>query len=85
MYQDSRFRRGKATSRAPIMSGSRKLPSVAGIDGMRKNQIITTPWSVKSLLYVSAVTRSPAGVASSRRMIAAAAPPSRKKSVIEIA
>jgi len=32
------------------MIGRRKLPSVAGIDGIRKNQTITTPWKVKVLL-----------------------------------
>ena len=46
----ARFRRGNARSRAPIMSGIRKLPSVAGIDGMRKNHTMITPWMVKSLL-----------------------------------
>ena len=35
-YQLARFSRGKATSRAPIIRGSRKLPSVAGIDGNQK-------------------------------------------------
>ena len=42
--------RGKARSLAPIMSGIRKLPSVAGIDGIRKKNTITTPWPVKALL-----------------------------------
>jgi hypothetical protein len=49
-YQLSRFRRGKARSCAPIMSGTRKLPSVAGMDGMRKNHTMITPWAVNSLL-----------------------------------
>ena len=49
-YQLNRLSRGKATSGAPIISGSRKLPSVAGIDGTRKNHTITMPWKVKSLL-----------------------------------
>ena len=53
MYQLSRLMRGNARSFVPIMIGSRKLPSVAGIDGMRKKKIITTPCSVKSLLYMS--------------------------------
>lgn len=30
--------------------GRRKFPSTFGIDGMRKNQTITTPWNVNSLL-----------------------------------
>ena len=46
--------------------------SVDGIDGIRKNQTMITPCIVKSLLYVSALTRSPAGVMSSIRIIAAA-------------
>ncbi len=43
-----------------------------------------TPCSVKSLLYVSGVHRSPRGVSSSRRMPAANMPPTAKKIVIEI-
>ena len=50
MYQLIRLSRGKARSLAPIISGSRKLPNVAGMDGMRKNHTITTPWIVNSLL-----------------------------------
>ncbi len=50
MYQLSRFKRGNATSRAPIISGSRKLPSTLGIDGMRKNHTITTPCRVNKRL-----------------------------------
>ena len=49
-YQLSRFSRGKATSFAPIISGIRKFPSTAGIDGIRKKKIITTPCMVNSLL-----------------------------------
>ena len=50
MYQDRMLSRGNATSRAPIIIGSRKLPSVAGIDGMRKKNTIITPCIVNSLL-----------------------------------
>ena len=50
MYQLSRLSRGNARSRAPIMIGTRKLPSTAGIDGIRKKKTITTPCSVNSLL-----------------------------------
>ncbi len=50
MYQLSRLSRGKARSRAPIISGSRKLPSTAGIDGIRKKKTITTPCIVNSRL-----------------------------------
>ena len=42
--------RGKARSLAPIMSGMRKFPSTAGIDGIRKKKTMITPWAVKSLL-----------------------------------
>ena len=44
-----------------------------------------TPWSVNSRLYASALTRSPPGVASSRRIMVAAAPPMKKKTVIAMA
>ena len=50
MYQEIRLILGKARSRAPIISGIRKLPSVAGTEGMRKKKIITTPCIVKTLL-----------------------------------
>ena len=50
MYQLSRLSRGKARSRAPIIIGMRKLPSTAGIDGIRKKKIIMMPCIVKSLL-----------------------------------
>jgi hypothetical protein len=42
--------RGNARSRAPIISGTRKLPRTAGIDGIRKKKSITMPCIVKSLL-----------------------------------
>ena len=50
IYQLIKFNFGKATSRAPIIIGRTKIPRTAGIDGMRKNQTINTPWRVKSLL-----------------------------------
>ena len=43
MYQLAKLIRGKAMSRAPIITGSRKFPSTAGIDGIRKKKTITTP------------------------------------------
>ena len=49
-YQLSRLILGKARSRAPIMIGRKKLPSTAGIDGIRKKKIIATPCMVNSLL-----------------------------------
>ena len=50
MYQLSRLSRGNARSFAPIMIGIRKLPSTAGIDGIRKKKIIIMPCMVNSLL-----------------------------------
>ena len=49
-YQLRRLIRGKARSLAPIISGTRKLPSTAGIEGIRKKKTITWPCMVKSLL-----------------------------------
>ena len=49
-YQLNRLSRGKATSGAPIISGSRKLPNVFGMDGTRKNHTMTMPWNENSLL-----------------------------------
>ena len=57
------------------MIGRMKLPRTAGMTGMRKKKIITTPCSVKNLLYVSEVRRSPSGVSSSIRIIMAKKPP----------
>jgi len=42
--------RGKARSLAPIIMGTRKLPSTAGIDGMRKKKTITIPWHGEQLV-----------------------------------
>ena len=49
-YQLARLSRGNARSRAPIISGSIKLPSVLGIDGIRKNHTMITPCMVNSRL-----------------------------------
>ena len=43
MYQLSRLSFGNATSRAPIIKGIRKLPSVAGIEGTRKKNTMMMP------------------------------------------
>ena len=83
MYQLSRLILGKARSLAPIMIGSRKFPSVAGIDGIRKKKTMMTPCAVKARLYTSGVVRSLAGVSSSRRTSSAKKPPRKKKPVIE--
>ncbi len=72
MYQLRRFSLGNATSRAPIIIGMTKFPSTDGMEGMRKNQTMRTPWRVNSLLYVSERTRAPCGFSSSRRIVAAA-------------
>src|SRR5262249_20659904 len=39
-----------ALSLVPIMMGTKKLPIMAGIDGMRNKNSITTPWAVNVLL-----------------------------------
>src|SRR3979411_624824 len=46
---DSALRRGKATSRAPIISGTRKFANPAKI-GTTTRKIIVVPWIVKSSL-----------------------------------
>ncbi len=50
MYQLIRFSFGKATSRAPIIRGIRKFPSVAGIEGTRKKNTMMMPCMENSLL-----------------------------------
>ena len=45
-YQLARLSRGNARSRAPIISGTMKLPSVFGIDGIRKNHTMMMPCMV---------------------------------------
>ena len=49
-YQLARLIFGNARSLAPIISGTRKFPSTAGIEGIRKKKIIITPCSVKRRL-----------------------------------
>ena len=49
-YQLSRLMRGKARSLAPIISGTRKFPSTAGMEGIRKKNTMTWPCMVNSLL-----------------------------------
>ena len=49
-YQLSRFSRGNATSRAPIMIGRRKLPNADGMDGIKKSQTMITPCRVNMRL-----------------------------------
>ena len=83
MYQLRRLILGNARSLAPIMIGRMKLPSVAGIDGIRKKKTMMTPCAVNARLYTSGVMRSFAGVSSSRRTSSAKKPPRKKKPVIE--
>jgi hypothetical protein len=42
--------RGKARSLAPTIIGTRKLPSTAGMDGMRKKNSMMMPCIVKRRL-----------------------------------
>jgi hypothetical protein len=81
MYQLSRFSLGNARSLAPIMIGTRKLPRMAGIAGIRKKKIIMIPCIVKRRLYTSGWKRSPCGVASSRRMRTGHQPAEREEHV----
>ncbi len=69
--------RGKATSRAPICSGIRKLKNAAE-SGMTARNTIVVPCIVKSWLYVSAETNPMFGRASCVRIITASSPPIRK-------
>src|SRR5215510_14137848 len=82
-YQLSRFNRGKATSRAPTIIGTKKFPSTVGIEGIRKKKTMMIPCIENILLYVSDETRSPGGVIRSSRISSAKKPPKKKKSVIE--
>jgi hypothetical protein len=82
-YQLARFSFGNARSLAPIIMGTRKFPSVFGMEGIRKNQTMMMPCMVKSLLYVSAVKRLVAGVSNSSRISRAKNPPRKKNAVIE--
>ncbi len=83
-YQLARFSLGNATSLAPIISGSRKLPSAAGIDGMMNKKIMIAPWRVKNWLYVSASIRIRSGLNNSVRRTTASAPPTKKKNMIAV-
>jgi hypothetical protein len=65
-YQLARLSRGNARSRAPIIKGIRKFPSVVGMEGTRNHHTINTPWMVNALLYIDGSLRMPLGV---RRLI----------------
>ena len=81
-YQLARLIRGKARSWAPIIIGIKKLPSVVGIDGIKKNHTMTTPCMVNMRLYIEGCSK-PAGVARCSRIKVAANPPTKKKNVID--
>ena len=66
--------RGKATSRAPIWRGIRKLKNAAD-SGMTTRKIIVVPCIVNSWLNSSADTAVPFGPLSCQRMISASRPP----------
>jgi hypothetical protein len=65
------------------MRGIRKLPRMAGIEGIRKKKTMVTPCMVNMRLYMSAVSRVPLGVSRLRRIIMAKKPPMKKKNVTE--
>ena len=75
---DSAFRRGKAMSGAPIISGSTKFASPAKT-GMTKRKISSEAWTLKRPLKVLASTNWRPGAASSARMSIAISPPTKRK------
>ncbi len=80
---DSMFRRGKATSGAPICRGMIALANPANV-GVAKNSSITVPCSVNAWLYCSVDRICSPGRASSARTNSASTPPIRKKAKDEI-
>ena len=72
------FSRGNATSRAPIISGMRKLKNVAP-KGITTIKIIVVACIVNIALKVSGLTRELSDVTSCRRRMVASIPPTRKK------
>ena len=75
---ESAFSRGNATSRAPIISGTRKFPNPARI-GTTTRKTIVTPWMVITSLYDSCVRKLSFGCASCVRISSARMPPAPKK------
>src|SRR6266478_9441840 len=74
---ENAFRRGNAMSRAPIISGTRKLANPARI-GTTTRKIIDVPWNVITSLYEFFVRKFSFGTASCARMSNAAMPPPPK-------
>ena len=75
---ENAFRRGNAMSRAPIISGTRKLAKPARI-GTTTRKTIVVPWNVSTSSYEFFVRRCSFGVASCARISSAAMPPPPKK------
>ena len=82
MWKLARFRRGSATSLAPNIKGSTKLPNAAGMPGMMNRKIMMAPCKVKLRLYSSAVMMVSPGVSSSVRTSMAKIPPIRNENRI---
>src|SRR3954451_19061956 len=81
---DSAFRRGKAMSGAPIMSGSTELASPAKT-GMMNRKMRIEAWTENSPLKVFESTNCRPGRASSARISIASSPPtSRKKNEVTV-
>jgi hypothetical protein len=78
VHREKAFRRGKATSRAPICSGMMKLKNAAE-SGMTARKIIVVPCIVNIVLYCCAVSTLPFGNMSWARINSASKPPTRKK------
>ena len=78
IQNDSAFRRGKAMSGAPIISGSTKFASPAKT-GMMNRKISSDAWTLKRPLKVFASTNWRPGAASSARMSIASRPPTNMK------
>ena len=78
VHSEKAFRRGKATSRAPICSGMMKLKNAAD-SGITARKIIVVPCIVNMVLYCCAVRTVPFGNMSWARMSSASKPPTMKK------
>ncbi len=78
IQKESALRRGNATSRAPIWSGTMKLKNATAM-GIPTRNTMVVPCMVNSWLYVSAVTKWFSGRDSCMRISRASMPPTRKK------
>src|SRR5919112_777835 len=78
IQNDSAFRRGKAMSGAPIMSGRTKFANPAKT-GMMNRKISSDAWTLNRPLNVFGSTNWRPGWASSARMSIANRPPTKKK------